>query len=58
MGITYEKERQYFGVTQQVQIAKKKKKKKEPLNLSINDIVKANLRLIIHSFHENPMTFN
>lgn len=51
------RKKDYFSVTQQVQIVKKKKKK-EPLNLSINDIEKANLRLIIHSFHENPMTYN
>ena len=31
---------------------------KEPNKLTINDIEKINLRLIIHSLYKNPVNFN
>ena len=63
MGITIEKERQYFWATQ---------KGTDSMHVclhthththtrakqAINDIEKINLRLIIHSLYKNPMNFN
>ena len=63
MGITIEKERQYFWATQKgtdsIHVrTHTHTHTHEPNKLTINDREKINLRRIIHSLYKNPMNFN
>ena len=67
VGITIEKERQYFWATQKGTAHTHTRTHArthahththEPNKLTINDIEKINLRLIIHSLYKNPVNFN
>ena len=59
MGITIEKERQYFWATQKgTDSTRAHTHTHESKKLTINDTEKINLRLVIHSLYKNPMSIS